>query len=111
MQDVWYPNNAAKHKAATTKSRHKAKAWFAELTKDDKCLRCCESHTACLDYHHVNEAQKLFNITRAVNDGVAQSKIVNEMKKCIVLCSNCHRKEHYNRKYQRHCGQVVKLTM
>ena len=46
------------------------------------------------DFHHVNEAEKLTEITTLIgNRGWKQ--VENELQKCILLCSNCHRIHHY----------------
>lgn len=58
-----------------------------------KCERCGkEFHPACMDFHHV----------RGKDKGVASlmshswDKIRQELDKCVLLCSNCHRIEHYD---------------
>ena len=58
------------------------------------CSRCGENDSACIDFHHVNPEHK--------DDGVVhlatQSKqaIVKELKKCVAVCANCHRKIHFH---------------
>lgn len=58
--------------------------------KDNPC-KCGESRLPCLDFHHLND--KKFNISSSVNRGVSLKKIFEEIKKCLVLCANCHRIE------------------
>lgn len=31
-----------------------------------------------------------------VNHGYSKARILEEMERCIVLCANCHREEHYD---------------
>lgn len=50
----------------------------------DRCI-------AALDFHHRDPQTKLFNIKTTVPWG----KLVEEAKKCDLLCANCHREEHY----------------
>ena len=38
----------------------------------------------------------MFNIGDAVRDGISLDRIKQEIKKCIVLCANCHAIRHYN---------------
>lgn len=71
--------------------------WWFEYKSKLKCSRCPENHPACLDFHHVNPKEKEFTIGSIVGDG-NKSKLLKEIEKCIVLCSNCHRKEHWNNK-------------
>lgn len=55
------------------------------------CGACGESDFRCLDFHHTNPDGKLFNISRGISH-YSMAKIWAEIKKCVVLCSNCHRK-------------------
>lgn len=52
----------------------------------DKCL-------AAMDFHHVVPSDKSFAIGETVRKW---SDIEAELKKCDLLCSNCHREHHYN---------------
>ena len=56
------------------------------------CIVCGESEPVCIDFHHLDPKTKEFNIT--LNRTRAKSKILAEIKKCVCLCSNCHRKLH-----------------
>ena len=47
---------------------------------------------AGIDFHHVHPAQKSFGI--AVNPCKSKEEIAQEVKKCVCLCSNCHRGVH-----------------
>ena len=60
-----------------------------------KCEMCGENHPACLDFHHKDKKDKSFNVAIMASSGYSIEKIKEEIAKCIVLCSNCHRKEHY----------------
>lgn len=57
------------------------------------CTRCSESDPSCLDFHHAR-GPKLFNIPEAVHRTYGRKKLQEELDKCVVLCANCHRKEH-----------------
>lgn len=48
-----------------------------------------KEHWAALDFHHINEETKFFNI--AERKDLGQGKLLDEIKKCDVLCANCHR--------------------
>ena len=65
--------------------------WFFELKKNLKCEKCGFSHPAALDFHHIDPSQKDFGISLNRNN---KEKVLEEIKKCKVLCSNCHRIEH-----------------
>jgi len=53
-----------------------------------------ESHPICLDFHHVNPGEKERGLNKIVNTH-NKKLILEEISKCIVLCANCHRKEHF----------------
>lgn len=69
---------------------------ISKIIKDE--LGCCNCgaenvpHYA-LDYHHVGE--KYYPIHVMIMSGSMDSYL-NELQKCIILCANCHREEHYN---------------
>lgn len=54
------------------------------------CKQCGENRPICLDYHHKDPDNKLFGLAE---DGERHSvdAIDAEMRKCVVLCANCHR--------------------
>lgn len=66
---------------------------LAEYKKGLKCLKCPECEPCCLDFHHSDE--KEFTIATAVVKGYSWDRIREEIEKCVVLCSNCHRKVHH----------------
>lgn len=68
--------------------------WLRELKLTLSCEKCGEDHPSCLEFHHINPDEKLFEISKAA--GRSKKQILAELKKCKVLCANCHRKEHYN---------------
>jgi 5-methylcytosine-specific restriction endonuclease McrA len=66
-----------------------------------KCTRCgYSSHLAALEFHHIAD-DKDFTIGKRLNS--SWEKIVKELDKCILLCSNCHRIEHS--KYEEFMGK------
>lgn len=90
----------------TTKQKHiayirnrdkKIKEWLKEYKSNLKCGICGENHPACLDFHHINPAEKKFAIGR-IKDFPGWTLLKNEIAKCRVLCSNCHRKKHYEQR-------------
>lgn len=68
---------------------------FQDLKSLLSCELCTESSPECLDFHHVDSTKKEQCISQLVR--YSWSKIVKELKKCIPLCSNCHKKIHSNR--------------
>jgi hypothetical protein len=57
-----------------------------------KCIRC--GYNKCvkaLEFHHLDPAKKDFTIS---NDHFKLLDAVKESKKCILICSNCHKELH-----------------
>jgi hypothetical protein len=76
--------------------------WWREFKKGFRCSKCGEDHPACIDFHHVKD--KTMNVSKLLTYG-NKKRIVEEVKKCIPLCSNCHRKHHYEeRKREKNDG-------
>jgi len=74
--------------------REKIQEWLKENKKPLCCSKCSENDPVCMDFHHIDESEKDFNIGEAITKGYSIKRIETEMKKCVVLCANCHRKEH-----------------
>jgi hypothetical protein len=51
----------------------------------------------CYDFHHMNPDEKEFNISSGnVNSAKNWLHVRDELKKCVLLCANCHRLVHNN---------------
>lgn len=60
----------------------------------NKCHDCGNSFPlCCYDFHHIDPSTKLFEIAPRL-DGNLET-IMEEVKKCIMICANCHRVRHY----------------
>jgi hypothetical protein len=77
------------------KSRQRQRAQFAEFKSRLSCSKCGESHPATLDFHHHTPHPDNAKINDLVRAGRISFAIEEIMNKCIVLCSNCHRKHHW----------------
>ena len=71
-------------------------AFLAKLKERQggKCVRC--GYNKCikaLEFHHLNPAQKDFTIS---NDHFKLKDAIEESRKCILICSNCHKELHDN---------------
>lgn len=61
-------------------------------SRGGKCIRC--GYNKCLkalEFHHLDPTQKDFTIS---NDHFRLLDAVKESKKCILICSNCHKELH-----------------
>jgi hypothetical protein len=65
--------------------------------KGGKCLLC--GYNRCLralEFHHVDEEQKQDKSFAISSNGMlaAWKTLLGEVKKCVLVCSNCHREIH-----------------
>ncbi len=62
-----------------------------------KCYICGYSKCVnALEFHHLDPKEKDFGISSTRANPKSWDKIVDELKKCILLCSNCHQEVHAN---------------
>jgi len=89
-QKQWWKNNPKKVKQYSINNRLKNIDIMKQL-KINGCSICGynKCHRA-LDFHHVNRNDKKFNVTVTSLNSIGLEKILIEMNKCILLCSNCH---------------------
>ena len=64
---------------------------------DKKCGIC--DYNRCqgaLELHHLDPSEKEFSIGKIRACPKSWKKIVEELRKCVLLCANCHREYHNN---------------
>jgi hypothetical protein len=76
------------------------KEWFFDYKKNLACMECGANHPAVLDFHHTDPSQKIADIAKMVAQLLSKDTIKKEIDKCVVLCANCHRVQHWNLRYQ-----------
>ena len=74
------------------KARYRKKKEFTESLKE-RCAKCGEDRPYVLDFHHKDKSEKEFTIGKMKKGSL--ELLENEIKKCVVLCANCHREFHY----------------
>lgn len=89
-----YELNKQKYITKAKKYTYSVVEWFKEIKKDLKCEHCNENRWWVLDFHHVNPEEKDSEVSSLIRKG-NKVKIIEEIKKCKVLCANCHRDLHY----------------
>ena len=62
------------------------------------CKLCGESRWWVLDFHHRNPTDKSYAISTMANEGFGVAMVKAELRKCDVLCANCHRDLHHKAK-------------
>lgn len=96
---IYYLNNKDKEKIQAKASKGKHKNWYKNIKKGLCCILCGESHPATLSFHHLDPTKKEFAVSQAIARGIGKERILKEIKKCSVLCENCHRKTENSGNY------------
>ena len=94
----YYVRNKEKVDADARKRRDESRKRNKDFVKEYKhsnICRCGESCIHCLDFHHKDPSIKDRCINHAAKAPVSSQRLQEEVKKCIVICTNCHRKLHY----------------
>lgn len=91
----FYKHNKASEYRRIKNRRDELRVWLDEYKSKLSCTKCKEKHPACLDFHHKDSATKDFSLGIIGGWGYGKERLLREIEKCVVLCSNCHRKVHY----------------
>lgn len=91
----WYLNNQQLSKSRALESKHRTQKWFKAIKSQEKCIECGHDVYGDLDYHHRDPSTKIASVSDMVGR-YSRETILNEIKKCDVLCKKCHANHHYN---------------
>lgn len=65
---------------------------LSEIKARLKCTHCGEGEPICLEFHHLDPLQKDIEISRS--SACSLEHLLDEISKCVCVCSNCHKKVH-----------------
>jgi predicted HNH restriction endonuclease len=91
-----YERNKVAIAAKVQERKRNLRKKFAEYKATLRCTQCGESHPATLDFHHVIRHPSNRKINSLLKSGAYERAMKEIAEKCIVLCSNCHRKHHWD---------------
>ena len=71
---------------------------FVNSFKQGPCIDCGVKYPHyVMDFDHRDRKTKLDNINKMINHhSYSKEKILNEIKKCDLVCANCHRMRSYS---------------
>lgn len=82
--------------AAARKRREEINAFLRDHKLRTGCAGCgYRDHHVALEFHHEGD-DKVLNLSFAKS----MAQATNEMTKCVVLCSNCHRVRHWREHHE-----------
>lgn len=92
IKSVYTQRYSVKYNARTRKKYNERVEFITEYKLLHPCIICGENEVACLDFHHVDPNEKENTVSQMLNGNM--EKLMEEINKCVMLCSNCHRKVH-----------------
>ncbi len=84
-------NELMKQRNAEYRDRYRKK--INEI-KSSGCTNCEEKEPCCIDFHHIDESNKLGDVATMAAHLKKWEVVQKEIDKCVLLCANCHRKLH-----------------
>ena len=86
-------------KQSVVKRQQDMREFLQQIKMGLSCKRCGIDDWRVLDFHHTNGQTKEFSIANAISRGYNKERILREVARCEVLCSNCHRILHWEERY------------
>ena len=66
---------------------------YYDLKSRMSCSICGENDPVAIEFHHLDPSIKENHMNRMARDH-CWDRVIEELEKCIPLCSNCHKKVH-----------------
>lgn len=92
-QAIWRKTEKGKKSALASKKGNKKYRFRERILKKYGCRSCGEQDIKVLEFDHIDPATKVEKISKMVKRCATMKDIKNEMRKCQVLCFNCHIKK------------------
>lgn len=89
-----YNSNKKYYSDKRLRQNKKVSNWLRDYKSQLKCEICSENHPATLDFHHTDPSTKRGHVSSLIHLNSIEV-LKEEILKCKVLCSNCHRKLHW----------------
>jgi hypothetical protein len=102
----WRPAVVDREDGPRTK-RERLRQWSYECRAGRGCRRCSETDPVCLQFHHPDPDEKSAGVGQLISDGAEESEVRAEVDRCVVLCGNCHRREHFEPPTDKENGEAT----
>lgn len=91
-----------------TKNKEIKRILFEQLGYG-RCEKCgYDKCYSALHFHHTDPSTKEYKISDIRN---LNESLLSEVRKCQVLCSNCHKKDHFNqKKFLKYRDEIIKKS-
>ena len=103
---------AYKKESASQYVKHRSEQHL-EYVRSIKEIGCCaicgEGRSVCLDFHHREGTTKVFSLSKPTTRSI--SAIDAEIRKCDLICTNCHRILHAQKRIKVLAAADSSLTL
>lgn len=90
-QKKWHARNPSYGRLARRKQVKKIRDFLIALKKNGKCVKCQVSDFIILEWAHKKPRTKRLGISTQHS----MKALLRELKICVLLCRNCHKKKDY----------------
>jgi L-lactate utilization protein LutB len=92
----WYRRHRERLLEERKQHNQELRQWLRQYKSKLCCIKCGESHPACLQFHHRDRENKSFGIGSFIGrTHLSIKRLKKEIDKCDVLCGNCHAILHW----------------
>jgi len=78
--------------------RERLRILVQEIKEEKGCSRCGDNRFRHLAFHHRNRTHKRFSIAEALRYRLSQKTVLEELRRCDILCHSCHATVHHERR-------------
>jgi len=95
---AWYYKNKY---ASTAKAKKKGftkrnKDYIQRVKRMSKCCKCgLDNKPYLLEFHHLEPSKKYKSVTNLQFNAYSMKVIKDEIRKCVMICRNCHAEFHH----------------
>jgi len=92
----YYHQNKAKAKAHKKSYEARNKEFIQRYKRQCKCAKCGLSNKPyLLEFHHIDPTTKYKEVTNLQFNAYSMKLIKEEIRKCVMICRNCHMEFHH----------------
>jgi hypothetical protein len=91
-----YKNNKAYYKSNKAALDKRNKEFIQRYKKQCKCAKCgLANKPYLLEFHHIDPTTKFKSVTDLQFNAYSMKLIKDEIRKCVMICRNCHMEFHH----------------
>lgn len=97
LTKIHYEKNKKYYFEKRKRNQEELQKWYIEYKDKLHCTSCGEDRHWVLDFHHIDPTTKKGSVN-VILHSKGKEAFLKEVKKCKILCSNCHRDFHHHNK-------------